>query len=265
MTDPAEPRLRVLSLGAGVQSTTVLLMSLRGELDPIDHAIFANTGWEPRAVYDHLARLREECDRAGVPLHVVSNGSIRDTERQDRFFDAPFFLLHPDGAPGMARRQCTNQLKLRPIRWKIRELMTEAGIKPTPGAVDLVMGISIDEFRRVRDSDVKYLRNVYPLIDRKVSRAACREWLEAAGWTAPRSACIGCPYRTNEEWRALEPDEFADAVAFEREVQASDAGQRGPTPYLHAQRVPLDLVNLLTLEDQGQLTFDEECAGICGV
>jgi 3'-phosphoadenosine 5'-phosphosulfate sulfotransferase (PAPS reductase)/FAD synthetase len=41
--------VRVISLGAGVQSTTVLLLAHRGELPggPVDYAIFADTGWEP--------------------------------------------------------------------------------------------------------------------------------------------------------------------------------------------------------------------------
>ncbi len=51
-------RLRVLSLGAGVQSTTLALMAAHGEVGPMpDCAVFADTGWEPRAVYDHLAWL----------------------------------------------------------------------------------------------------------------------------------------------------------------------------------------------------------------
>jgi 3'-phosphoadenosine 5'-phosphosulfate sulfotransferase (PAPS reductase)/FAD synthetase len=47
-------QLRVLSLGAGVQSTTLALMAAHGEIEPPHCAIFADTGWEPRAVYDHL-------------------------------------------------------------------------------------------------------------------------------------------------------------------------------------------------------------------
>ena len=39
--------IEILNLGAGVQSSTVLLMSIHGELPHIDHAIFADTGWEP--------------------------------------------------------------------------------------------------------------------------------------------------------------------------------------------------------------------------
>lgn len=53
--EPSPIRLRALSLGAGVQSTTMALMAAHGEIGPMpDCAIFADTGWEPRAVYDHL-------------------------------------------------------------------------------------------------------------------------------------------------------------------------------------------------------------------
>lgn len=39
-------RLRALSLGAGVQSTTMALMAAHGEIGPMpDCAIFADTGW----------------------------------------------------------------------------------------------------------------------------------------------------------------------------------------------------------------------------
>ena len=62
---------RVLSLGAGVQSSVVLLMSARGELPPLDAAVFADTKWEPRAVYEHLDWLEAE---AGVPLVRTDNG-----------------------------------------------------------------------------------------------------------------------------------------------------------------------------------------------
>lgn len=52
--------LRVLSLGAGVQSTTLALMAAHGEIEPPDCAIFADTQWEPAEVYAHL-----NCARKG--------------------------------------------------------------------------------------------------------------------------------------------------------------------------------------------------------
>jgi 3'-phosphoadenosine 5'-phosphosulfate sulfotransferase (PAPS reductase)/FAD synthetase len=54
------PTLRVLSLGAGVQSTTLLLLAAQRHLPPLDAAIFADTGWEPHAVYEHLDRIDRE-------------------------------------------------------------------------------------------------------------------------------------------------------------------------------------------------------------
>jgi len=51
---PTEPTLRVLSLGAGVQSSVMALMAAHGELPRINCAIFADTQWEPKAIYEHL-------------------------------------------------------------------------------------------------------------------------------------------------------------------------------------------------------------------
>ena len=75
--DPAQAadiRLRVLSLGAGVQSTTLALMAAHGEIGPMpDCAIFADTGWEPKAVYEHLAWLGS-LNVLPFPIHIVSAG-----------------------------------------------------------------------------------------------------------------------------------------------------------------------------------------------
>lgn len=63
----SEPTIRTLSLGAGVQSTTLLLMSLDGTLPKVDYAIFADTGWEPQRVYDHLDRITALATGGGRP------------------------------------------------------------------------------------------------------------------------------------------------------------------------------------------------------
>ena len=66
--------LHVLSLGADVQSTTMALMAARGELTPMPAAaIFADTGDEPKAVYDHLAWLEKELP---FPVHRVTKGDL---------------------------------------------------------------------------------------------------------------------------------------------------------------------------------------------
>jgi len=75
--DSNMPTFRGLGLGAGVQSTTLALMAAWGLIEPIDFAIFADTGAEPAAVYIHLDRLeREVLTPAGIPVYHVSVGNI---------------------------------------------------------------------------------------------------------------------------------------------------------------------------------------------
>jgi hypothetical protein len=108
VTDPG-PALRLLSLGAGVQSTTVLLLACEGAIPRFDAALFADTGWEPGAVYAHLRRLRSRAAEAGIPVLTISAGNIRTDalDPKHRFVSMPLHTLNPDGSRGLARRQCT--------------------------------------------------------------------------------------------------------------------------------------------------------------
>ena len=67
MTDP----IRVLSFGAGVQSSYVARMSLLGDIPPFDHVIFADTGDEPADVMENVAWWTERFTGEGVKVHVV--------------------------------------------------------------------------------------------------------------------------------------------------------------------------------------------------
>ncbi len=69
--------LRVLSLGAGVQSTTLALMAVHGEIGPMpDVAVFADTEWEPEPVYEHLRWLMSG-NILPFPVHRVSAVNLR--------------------------------------------------------------------------------------------------------------------------------------------------------------------------------------------
>ena len=55
-----EPTLRILSLGAGVQSSCLALMAQEGlTKHKPDYMIFADTGWEPSFVYEHVEYLKK--------------------------------------------------------------------------------------------------------------------------------------------------------------------------------------------------------------
>lgn len=267
------PLIRVISLGAGVQSTTMALMAAHSELTPMpDCAIFADTGWEPAAVYEHLAWLRSP-NVLPFPVHIVSSGNIREdltnrgSERAGRFITIPAFLKRANGANGIGRRQCTSHYKVEPIRRKVRELLGRPKGPVPKGAVEKWIGISLDEVIRATPSKVNFEVNRFPLLEARISRRDCLRWLESRGYpTPPKSACVGCPFHNNDAWRAIRdhaPEEWADAVAVDAMIRVPIANKG--KQYLHPQRVPLDEVDLSTPEDRGQLNlFLNECEGLCG-
>lgn len=88
-----------------------------------------------------------------------------------------------------------------------------------------------------------YLRSRYPLLDLGWSRQDCERWLTSKGWTVAKSACIGCPFHGNRQWRELRdhhPQEWGDAVAFDHALR--ERSFVGPTqvPFLHRSLLPLD-------------------------
>lgn len=261
----------MLSLGAGVQSTTVLLMALKGELPLPDVAIFADTGFEPKPVYEHLEKLKAVAE-GKVPIKVVKNW--RAGSELELAKDAPLRFRRPDNSIGMVRRQCTGKLKIEPITKEIRTML---GIfnKQSPKHVvcEHWFGISLDEVRRMRISPGAWCEYWYPLVEREITRTGCLAWLERNGWTdVPRSACIQCPYRTNMEWRDLrdrDPESWQKAIAFDRWLRTQEGircSLHHGVPYVHNQAIPLDEVDLSTPEDHGQARlWDDECAGMCGV
>lgn len=269
--------MNVLSLGAGVQSTTVLLMSLEGELPPLDAAIFADTQWEPAAVYGHLWWLAQQCANKNVPLYVVTAGNIREDalDHSHRFASMPVYIRTAGKErEGMVRRQCTREYKIEPIRRQVRTLL---GLKPRqriPAGTQVTQwfGISLDEVRRMRDPEQPWMTHYYPLVDARMTRADCHRWLADREIVAPRSACIGCPFHNDHEWRHLRdntPAEWADAVSFDAEIRSGHQGGRVAlegSAYLHRSLQPLDQVDLATEKEKGQGDlFDQECEGMCGV
>ena len=258
--------LRVLSLGAGVQSTTLALMAAKGEIETPDCAIFADTGWEPAAVYSHLALLSAALP---FPVYMVSAGNLRSdilarkNTSVGRYASVPWFLKLPNGETAMGSRQCTAEYKLRPIQRKIVELCGGARKK---GQAEVWVGISTDEAIRMKPSRVQYITNRWPLIERRMNRNDCVRWMERAGWSAPKSSCIGCPFHSNDQWRALSPQEFADAVEIDRAIRdQSHRGIKGQQ-FMHRSMKPLDEVDLRSDAELGQGDlFGNDCEGMCGV
>lgn len=254
--------MNIISLGAGVQSTTMLLMSCRGDLPKADVAIFADTGWEPDHVYKHLEWLKAE---SSIPIHVVNNGSLKqdvldNLDNPKRFTSIPFHLINEKGGSGMLRRQCTSEYKVRPIYKFIRSRYKITFKNPAT----MWIGISLDEVTRMKPAKVKYAINIWPLVDKRMRRNDCIRWLLQYNYPLPsKSSCIICPYHNNSYWldtKKNRPTDWEEAVYIDKKIRKLPR-IKGEV-YLHPDKKPLDEVDLN--EKQGDL-FDAECEGMCGV
>lgn len=259
-------KLRILSLGAGVQSSTLLLMAERGQIEPFSCAIFADTGWESQGTYDWLAWLESICK---TPIIRVHGGNIFQHSMETGFrkssrngtitagLTIPAYSLF-NGDKGMTRRQCTRQFKLDPIRSETRRLL---GLKPRQrapiDAVEQCIGISLDEAQRMRLSKERMTFLSYPLVDMGMTRQDCGNWLTRNGYPIPpKSACVGCPFHRNNEWRDVKNDTvgWKQAVELDNRIRSID-DFRGEL-YLHRTCQPLEEVDFSTPEERGQGVFD---------
>jgi len=265
--------LRVLSLGAGVQSSTLALMIEHGLVAPVDCAIFADTQWEPPEVYEWLDYLEKQ---VSFPIYRVTEGNLREAvlknakrsvTYKERYISIPVFVVQPNGDRGMVRRQCTHEFKVKPINKKKRELLGyQPKMRIPPNSCTTLLGISLDEHHRARISEDAWNTNEYPLIELNMTRWDCMLWLHRNGYPQPpKSSCIGCPFHSDHEWRKIKsnPTTWKDAVEMDEAIRHVP-GMRG-TQYLHHSCQPLATADLATEEDYGQLSlFGQECCGLCG-
>lgn len=266
-----------LSLGAGVQSTALYLLSSREArgLPRADVAIFADTQDEPGWVYENLERLRAWAkENDGIPIEVVTNGCLGDhlTHKKgnamgDRFASIPGFTRGDDGRAAPLRRQCTREYKITPIEKKVRELM---GYKPRQvikGEAAALVGISIDEVSRLSDSRTRWVETCFPLVDARIDRFGCLRIVEEHGLPQPqKSSCVYCPYHSDRFWRNLRdnhPEEWGRACEIDETIRDMSKAGVARQVFLHRSLIPL--AEIQVDDGQGEL-FDMEhgaCDGFC--
>lgn len=261
--------MHVISLGAGVQSSTMALMASHGDLTPMPAmAIFADTQDEPASVYKWLDFITP---KLAFPVVHVSIGKLSLAALTPRVSKKGGGYLKPAlptylSNHGHMQRHCTADFKITPIQRYLRL------IRGTERVTEW-LGISMDEQLRQTVSTLPWCGHRYPLIELKMSRDDCQQWLVDHGYPmAPRSACRYCPFHSEDEWLRLktdEPDEFAAAVKFEKDFQAATLRTAlREIPYLHDSRQPLDTIDFAGIvaagNAQGEL-FTGECKGRCGV
>ncbi len=252
--------MKVISLGWGVQSFTLAAMAALGEIEPIDAAIHSDTGFESALTYDFAKRWTPWLEDHGVKVVTVHGtdgdcSKIYNPSPNGKFLKIPAFSINQAGKTQIGMRQCTGAWKIAPMRrWEQKNRNKQH--------IDQLIGISFDERERMRLSDVKYIRNIYPLVDRRITRFDCKQWLESHGLEIPpKSACVFCPYHSLAQWRETKsvPADWKRAVEVDDLIRH---GENGKMKFLNAKCVPITELHLETQEELGQMTFFE-CSGSC--
>ena len=270
----AAPRFRVLNLGAGVQSSALALMSARGELEPLDYAIFADTGEEATETYEYLDWLEGQLPfpvmrvkRAGPGLgdYLIEGTTLSRVGRQM----APFFTADPDG---MLPKHCSKEFKTRVVQLAMRQLLGlaygERG--PNEPVIEQWLGMTTDETHRVSVSEKKYLHQRYPLIELRMKKIDLYPWYEQRQLPPPpKSSCIFCPLNDPKRLAKLlqHPIDGPRLVAFDAAIRPGYAEMTGAC-YLTRERKPILECDLRTSvqRGQGEMTLDDYCGdGECGV
>lgn len=225
-------RFEVFSFGGGVQSSAVAALILQGILPKPDLVVMVDTEREKQATWDYLhGVVGPALADFGLPVHVVrkSEFSRVDLTGTTGKILMPVFTRH-SGELGRLPAFCSYEWKRRVVmRWLKKRMGVMRG--------RMWLGISWDEFHRVRDSDVKWLTHHYPLIDGdlRFTREDCVRIVRDFGWPdAPKSSCWACPHMGDAQWVGLPEHEFRLAVELDEHLRTLD-----PSVFLHSSGRPL--------------------------
>jgi len=197
---------QIASFGCGVDSVAGLLLNSN-----YDEIIFADTGSELPETYAYLDYFEK---KSGLKITKVKShlGKIYD------------YYYNKNHFPTVAFRDCTGKFKIQPIRKYIR---TKYGKKET---FEMNIFIDYDEFHRMHTSDVKYAKNVYPLVEQKITREKCIELIKSKGYLIPqKSGCYFCMFTPKKKWIELKnnhPDLFQKTLDLEKNAMYTKEGKR---------------------------------------
>lgn len=247
-------KLKVLSLGWGVQSFTLAALVALGKLEPIDYAVHADTSYESSLTYAFAEKWTGWLEERGVK--VVTLKQDNPVINKYGAVEIPTFT-----SAGQSNRQCTTHWKVISVRRFIASELKRRGLTKKPESVEMLIGISTDEWCRAKPSDVKYIKKVYPLLtELGMSRNDCKKFLLDNGLEVPsKSSCVFCPFHNKKDWQFIKSidKDWQKAVEVDRSIR-NVKGK--PTLWIHNSRIPLEDVDLRTPEEQGQISLSDVCS-----
>lgn len=207
--------MRILSCGAGQQSTAFALMSCDNVLHPgkfplipiFDAILFCDLGGEREWVYRQVDFIKEQCMKVGIPFYVLRNKNLKEdymqNYRKNRVVTIPFWSVDENGKKGKMTRHCTIDYKIIQmqnfVRWELLGYRKGQRTKAEDvQAHEMHIGFTAEEQQRIFDSKHKLFVNKFPMVEMGLTRADNYAYVkEYWGLETKGSACLFCPFHTN--------------------------------------------------------------------
>lgn len=240
-------RTLVWSYGGGTQSAALAVLVKNGTLPVPDLACIADTSREMPTTWAYLRDVIQPYLGDLIKIHIVPHEYARVDLYANDTLTIPAYT-----ATGRFPTYCSGEWK----RDACQRWLRDQGVE----ACDVWIGYSVDEMARCSKQRKQWVRHVYPLIDLRLTRAACYRIVEAAGLPRPpRSRCFMCPHQGREEWAEVQqhPELWKAAVSLDERIRENDAEN---ALYLHSSRVPLAAVDVSKVEDE--MPLFRGCQGV---
>lgn len=229
--------MKILSFGAGMQSTALALMSCENAmashstpfpLVPIyDDVVFCDLGFEPPWVLQQVEFTRKACQAAGIRFDVLDAPLYKDFMEnfgERRTISIPWWTLTSDGHKSKMPRNCTIDYKVEVIskfvRWELLGYRKGQRLRDEDRkAHEMHMGFSYEERKRCKESPSPMFVNKFPLVEMELVRADNYAYIrDKWGLETKASACSFCPFHTNYFFAYLkdnEPTTYAGVVELD--------------------------------------------------
>ena len=228
--------MKILSCGAGMQSTALALMScenaqaahpLYPEVPVYDSVIFCDLGFEPPWVREQVNFIQDACNHAGIPFQILQAPLYEDFMSnfgERRTISIPWWTLKKDGHKSKMPRNCTIDYKVKMIaqyvRWELLGYRKHQRLREEDRKThEMHMGFGYEEKHRCKENPNPLFRNKFPLVTMKLTRSDNYTYIrDVWGLNTKASACTFCPFHRNYFFQYLkehEPAQFAQVVEMD--------------------------------------------------
>lgn len=276
--------MKILSCGAGMQSSALHLMScenalakIRGEPPvwpqvPIyDISIFCDLGFEPPWVKKQVEFLANAGHSCGVPLVILDSPLYTDFMEnfgERRTISIPWWTIKEDGHKSKMPRNCTIDYKVelisKYVRWELLGYKKGQRLREEDKkAHEMHMGFSAEESRRCKESPNPMFVNKFPLVEMGLTWADNFAYIKDVwGLETKASACSFCPFHKNYFFKFLrenEPEQYAQVVGVDELLR-----DKNPKPPMDSDLfISRSRKRLMDLTDED--CNDAECFEYCGM